>query len=244
MDWIYISPHFDDVALSCGGLVWQQAQDGLKVSIWTICGGEPTGEDFSPVAEFLHQRWKTGAQAVSIRRAEDLASCAQMGASARHFPIPDCIYRRGAEGQFLYPSFEAIRNAPLASEAHLIQQLSQMLAQGLPPEAEVVCPLALGDHVDHRLTRAAVEQVGRCLWYYADFPYVLEETERLEQLTSQGWKAVDFPLPETALSAWQKAVAAHASQISTFWDDLTEMEAAIKDYFERYRGVRLWQKPT
>lgn len=242
MTWIYLSPHFDDVALSCGGLVWQQAQAGQLVNVWTICAGEPSGEGFSPVAEFLHQRWNTGERAVAIRRAEDLASCAQMGAAARHFPIPDCIYRRGEAGQFLYPSFEAILDPLCGPEAPLIEQLCQMLAQELPAEAEVVCPLALGGHVDHRLTRAAAERLGRPLWYYADYPYVLDEFERLEQLVAQGWKAVDLPLSEEALGVWQKAIAAHASQISTFWDDLVEMEAAVKAYYERYGSVRLWRR--
>jgi LmbE family N-acetylglucosaminyl deacetylase len=243
MTWIYLSPHFDDVALSCGGLLWEQSRAGEAVNVWTICAGEPPRDALSPLAQAFHQRWETGENAVAIRRAEDLASCSQMGAMARHFPIPDCIYRRRRDGQFLYPSFEKVIDPRQPPEASLVRRLKRMLAEALPAESEVVCPLALGNHVDHRLTRRAAEGLGRPLWYYADYPYVLQHFEQLEQLAVQGWQAVDFPLSPEALQAWFRAIAAHASQISTFWADQAEMMAAIRQYYERYGGVRLWRKP-
>jgi LmbE family N-acetylglucosaminyl deacetylase len=33
MRWIYLSPHFDDAVLSCGGLIFDQAQAGTPVEI-------------------------------------------------------------------------------------------------------------------------------------------------------------------------------------------------------------------
>ena len=91
MNWIYLSPHFDDVALSVGGLLWEQSQAGERVSIWTICGGDPPPGDFSPFAEALQARWETGAQSMIIRRAEDIESCHLLGAESVHLSIPDCI---------------------------------------------------------------------------------------------------------------------------------------------------------
>ena len=69
MEWIFISPHLDDIALSCGGLVWELAHAGDQVSIWTICAGEPPVAPLSPFAESLHDRWQTGAEATQRRRA-------------------------------------------------------------------------------------------------------------------------------------------------------------------------------
>jgi hypothetical protein len=68
MEWIYLSPHFDDVAFSCGGLVWEQTELGDEVSIWTICAGEPPPGPVSKYAQSLHDRWKTGPSAVSVVR--------------------------------------------------------------------------------------------------------------------------------------------------------------------------------
>ncbi len=87
MEWIYLSPHLDDIALSCGGLVWEQVHSGSQVSIWTICAGDPPSQAYSDFARSFHERWGTGVWAVATRRAEDIVSCARLGAAHRHFPI-------------------------------------------------------------------------------------------------------------------------------------------------------------
>jgi LmbE family N-acetylglucosaminyl deacetylase len=83
MPWIYLSPHFDDVALSCGGLVWEQTQIGEMVSIWTVCAGEPPLGDLSPFAKELHSRWEVGQNAPNQRKNEDTRSCHRLGVSSR-----------------------------------------------------------------------------------------------------------------------------------------------------------------
>ena len=79
MNWIYLSPHLDDVALSAGGLLWEQERTGEQVSVWTICAGDPGPEPISPFAETLQNRWRVGRDAVAIRRSEDVQSCAVLG---------------------------------------------------------------------------------------------------------------------------------------------------------------------
>jgi hypothetical protein len=69
---IYLSPHLDDVTLSCGGLVWEQVQAGEQVEIWTICAGDPPPGALSPYAEELHHRWGYGIEAIAERRIEDI----------------------------------------------------------------------------------------------------------------------------------------------------------------------------
>jgi LmbE family N-acetylglucosaminyl deacetylase len=242
MDWIYISSHLDDVALSCGGLVWEQAQAGDATAIWTVCAGDPPDGPLSPFAEELHARWGVGREAARQRRLEDQASCIHLGAEARHFSIPDCIYRRAPSGGApLYASNQAIMGPVRPDEAGLLQTLGAELAEALPAGAILVCPLAIGGHVDHRLTRLAVESTGRRLWYYVDYPYILEAQEALEQLRQEGWSAKAFAVSENGLRLWGQAVAAHASQISTFWPDLFAMQAALEGYYQDMGGVILWQ---
>ena len=95
MIWIFLSPHFDDAALSCGGLAWEQAQQGDRVEIWTVCSGSPPDLPLPPFARQLHARWGTGGpETVERRRLEDEEACRRLGALARYFDVPDCIYRR------------------------------------------------------------------------------------------------------------------------------------------------------
>jgi LmbE family N-acetylglucosaminyl deacetylase len=268
MQWIYLSPHFDDAALSCGGLIWEQARAGLPVSIWTICAGEPLENWRSPFKvrtpfiTAIHARWGVDVGAVAHRREEDLNSCRILGASYRHFPILDCIYRGSDEP--IYASEEALFGGLHPSEKSLIDRLSGAFAEALADSAVVrsppaldqsaehsgraalpgvvfVCPLTLGRHVDHQLTRAAAERLARPLLYYADYPYVLKEAGELDRLRQSGWVSVHFPISDEGLSAWEAAVAAHASQISTFWAGMDEMREGLCAYSQDQAGLRLWK---
>lgn len=250
MSWIYLSPHLDDAALSCGGLIWEQSHAGQAVEIWTICAGDPPDAPLSPFAESLHNRWHIPKDAVSERRREDQRACQILNASWRHLPVQDCIYRRPyvggllaqeADVPYLYTT-EASLTGPLhPSESSLVEALCRELAEGLPGGSNLVCPLAIGGHVDHRLTRSAAENLGRQLWYYADFPYIVENMDQISILEGRGIISDRRRISASALSAWQNAVEAYVSQISTFWESPEEMRAALQNYYRTLQGVILWQ---
>jgi LmbE family N-acetylglucosaminyl deacetylase len=242
MQWIFLSPHFDDAALSCGGIIWEQVRRGAQVSIWTVCAAPPPAGGLSPFAEELHARWNTGPQATEQRRQEDIASCARLGAAARHLDLHDCIYRRAPNGEYLYPSEESLNGGLQPLDQYWIDRLYQELKRDIPPRARLVCPLAIGNHVDHQLTRAAVERLPHRLWYYADYPYVQRKPEQLQELLEQGWQTRHFRISVSGLAAWQASIAAHASQISTFWPTIPAMQEAIRSYWEMENATNLWQK--
>jgi len=165
-----------------------------------------------------------------------------MGASYRHLQVYDCIYRTDGQGQHYYASEEAL-NGPLhPEEAVRAAQLTQLWTENLPADSRVVCPISLGNHVDHQLTRRAAEQSGYTLWYYADYPYVLRQPAQLLALEQEGWRRECLRLSAAGLKAWQDAIAAHASQISTFWANKSAMRGAIKEYAAQENAVCLWQR--
>jgi hypothetical protein len=47
-------------------------------------------------------------------------------------------------------------------------------------------------------------------------------------------------LSPAALLAWQDAIEAHGSQISTFWASLEDMRLGIQEYYRKMGGVHLW----
>lgn len=176
---------------------------------------------------------------MAVRRVEDIQSCQVLGAAYRHFEIPDCIYRRSPiSQQHLYDSEEALWIPPHSDEAGLVAQISSWMRAVEDKEVQWVCPLSLGGHVDHRLTRQAAQQAGVPLWFYADYPYVLSTQD---DDWEAGMTGASFPVSGTGLLAWQQAVATHQSQISTFWNSLAEMRAALTSYCQRWDGVRLWR---
>lgn len=243
MSWIYLSPHLDDVVLSCGGLLWEQAQAGESVSIWTFFAGDAPPGSFSRFAKSLHKRWQTADQAPAIRRKEDLAACKILGAGCRHFSIPDCIYRRSENGELLYPLKGDILGPVHHEDGLLIDRLADEITQLLHIGASLVSPLAIGNHLDHRLVRAAVEKASYKPLYYADYPYVAENPSVLEELIREGWQPKVYPVSAAGLDAWIKAVGGYVTQISTFWPDREALAEAITVYSRECQGSRLWVSP-
>jgi LmbE family N-acetylglucosaminyl deacetylase len=254
MTWIYLAPHFDDIALSCGGLLWEQARSGVQPEVWTLCGGFPPAGALSPLAENLHARWQTGPAVVATRRAEDRLSCQVMQAIPVHFSTPDCIYRLHPQNHtYLYPTNAAIFGPIHPVEAGLADSTCQQLAGLLPPLVDLVCPLTLGGHVDHRVARQAAERLADWhsagdglarefrLWYYADYPYVLTD-DGSERDVYRGLEAVVFPVSPAGLAAWEAAVGAHVSQVSSFWPDQAARQVALRAYRDENGGVRLWRR--
>ena len=258
MNWIYLSPHLDDAAYSCGGLIWSQTTAGEQVSVWTICAGDPPEENLSTHAASIHDRWNFENDAVDQRRLEDIESCRILNASHRHFPIPDAIYRgdfqpkstfEGGETEYFYQERDSLFGPLNPAEGKLVKSLSQELLKEIKrvPDSvntNIVCPLALGNHVDHQLTRQAVERLDIPLLYYADFPYVLDGLDNLDGLRAAGWRSTSFEINQDALGAWVAAIAEYKSQLSTFWSDLDEMRCAVDSYRILMGGAIIWQPPT
>ncbi len=144
----------------------------------------------------------------------------------------------------MYASETALNGRLHPGDTQVIHTIQEALKRSLQSNVVLVCPLGLGAHVDHQLTRLAVEGLGRTLWYYADFPYVLRRKALVEQLEQEGWVSQVFPISEQGLVAWQDSVSAHGSQISTFWTNDIAMRQAVVDYLRWYGGIRLWKIPA
>ena len=193
MRWIYLSPHFDDAVLSCGGLIWEQTHSGIAVEIWTVCAGNPPPGPTSDYALNMHKIWNTGTaqETVELRRIEDRNAGRRVGAIVQHLPIPDGIYRRTQTGTLIYP--ETIFTEPNPRDASLAEQVSEQFSDRLTQYDTLVCPLAVGGHVDHRITRMAAEMLKRPLWYYADIPYRLKHPESLPPIAPGFDQGPDVP---------------------------------------------------
>ena len=240
--WIYLSPHFDDVVLSCGGLIWEQIHSGQRVEIWTICAGAPrSDEPFSDFVHHLHARWQTGPEAVAVRRQEDDAAGRVLGAGMRYWDLPDCIYRRLPDGSFLVNGEDDLWQPAHPDESGVIEQMKAWMSERLGESDHLVSPMTLGNHVDHRLARAAVESLNRPVWYYADFPYVRQYPESLAAMLQPHWRKECFPISRLGLAVWQDAILEYHSQISTFWKGADAMRADLESFWQSGGGACLWQ---
>lgn len=240
MRWIYLSPHLDDAVLSCGGLIWEQTHTGIPVEIWTICAGDPPSQELSEMAAGLHQKWggSSPLDTVRLRRSEDQNAARRVGATTLHLPIPDCIYRRSKTGTLYYP--DQVFTTPNPAEQALVDQIHQLLTEHLTRYDTVVCPLTIGGHVDHRLVRAAAEQLQRPLWYYADIPYFINHPAELPA-AAQNLSPKNFFTSQQGLSVWQESIAVYGSQLSGLFEDEQDMRQKIREYRQQNNGILLWE---
>jgi LmbE family N-acetylglucosaminyl deacetylase len=244
MKWIYLSPHLDDAVLSCGGLIWEQVKSGLPVEIWTICAGFPPSTPLSPVAQALHDRWQTPTslrEAVSTRRAEDGLACRRLGASFRHFEIPDCVYRRLPDGEPVVVEDQGMFGPIQPGEIYLVDEVYRQIKSNLPAQACLVSPMAVGGHMDHLIVRAAAERLRLPLLYYADYPYAAQHPQEMAAVALSFSRNYSLAVSPAGLQAWQDGVAAYQSQISTFWASRTVLDAEVKTYWQNGMGSILWQ---
>jgi LmbE family N-acetylglucosaminyl deacetylase len=241
---IYLSPHLDDVALSCGGQIFMQTERGKAVLIVTVMAGDRPGQADSKYIQELHDRWRLGDDVVARRRAEDIKACRILGADHLYWQIPDCIYRfDDVTNEPLYLSDSEIFGDVHPSDFYLINTLSNLILE-LPAHDRLFVPLGVGNHVDHQIARQAVEKsLSKGVYYYEEYPYTVDPqlVQNVDQLVPPSWQMAVIPLSEVALEAKIRAIASYESQLSTFFLDRAGMEEAVRHYTRSIGGERVWR---
>ncbi|MDB4953098.1 MAG: LmbE family protein [Myxococcales bacterium] len=231
---LFVQPHFDDIAFSCGGLVAKEVAAGGAPMIVTVCSeGPPPSAELSALARRVHQAWGTGDRAIEVRRLEDATAVAALGAASHWLGYRDAIYRAS-----LYPTPEQLSGPVHPDDAHLPPQLEHELLKlwsdtGQPA---VYLPLAAGGNVDHRIAfaaGAALQAAGARVLHYEDVPYVMRVPNAVEDRVREA----AVPLrPEVVdvtdtLERRLEAISAYTSQLATLFRG-----EQPRDLVQRYAG--------
>lgn len=250
---VYLSPHLDDAALSCGGLIHQQVQRGMRPLVITCFAGIPDYDALSPFASEQHCAWGKPYNPIGQRRREDARALTYLGCEYEHWAYLDCIYRRhSTSGEFLYESEAAIFGDLRNNDQGLIDELEARLRVSLPVAgARLYSPLAVGHHVDHQLVLQAAVRLqdhGYSVQYYEDYPYAHSSTNLAEALS--GWAVPPVPnihmLDGKDLQAKISAILLYGSQLSVLFGDEASMVAKVTSYAlavgaGQACGERYWQ---
>jgi LmbE family N-acetylglucosaminyl deacetylase len=225
---VCLSPHPDDAALSCGGLLARQVARGRPALVVTVLAGDPPPpEELPPFARELHHEWGDLPNPMQHRRAEDAQALVVLGCAGVSWDYRDAIYRHPAYGASHTGIF-----GPPADEAALEKELCHRCA-ALPGKL-FLFPLAVGHHVDHQLLfrvgwRLLAE--GFPIAFYEDVPYVAWEGSpalRLAELGRPLW-----PRLVEITASWPAKVAAiscYPSQFSSLVRDGVPLLAAVEHY--------------
>ena len=234
----FLAPHYDDVALSCGGTVALLAGQGARPLVVTVFGGDPRDAPLTGFARWQHERWGTGAgDTIATREAEERAAAAILGCVTTALPYLDAIYRGDQ-----YLSDDALFGPVAPADAPLIAQIAADMYALLAPGGTLYVPLAAGNHVDHQLVYIVGRQLaagGVRVLAYEDCPYGLIGTALAERLAAVAGElgAPDVRPVGAALATRLAAIDAYQSQLPTIFRFFADWRAAITDAAQAIGGA-------
>lgn len=235
---LFLQPHYDDVALSCGGTAALLATGGKPVTIITVCASDIVATMVDDFAAWKHERWRISDpdEVVRIRRAEDQASADALGCDLRWLGIPDAIYRGER-----YTSDADLFGPIHAEELEMADHMAEELV-GLPEWREgntVFVPLGVGGHVDHRIafaTGAALADRGVTIFAYVDCPYAIHTPSgvpaRLAEVGDRLGSPVTVPVADEAFERRLAAIACYTSQVPIIFRFTDDWRAAVRRFAE------------
>ena len=200
---LFVSAHLDDAVLSCGGLMAHLADRHplVVVTVFSEAGEPPHTR---AARSFLRQCGADDAASLfAARRAEDLAVLDGLGARAVHLGEVDALFRRRElpaglervataipELVHRYPTyrFDIALGRVSGGDRELVRAATARV-RALADEADartVFCPVGVGRHVDHLITRRIGEALGPRVIHYSDFPYDLTHPTDPAFLASRG----------------------------------------------------------
>jgi LmbE family N-acetylglucosaminyl deacetylase len=176
---VFISPHPDDAALSCGGLIARLRDRGEPVAILTVFSGPGTLDRLTPHQRLAlgfgsKEKWQPGDDAdlasPNAPTSPDLAEAGAAGAAPT--PEPVMAVRRAEDESFArfvgatvvflnlpdavfrgYEGDAELMGEPRPDDPAPVEGLRAALADLAP--GFVYLPFGIGGHVDHRLARRA-----------------------------------------------------------------------------------------
>jgi LmbE family N-acetylglucosaminyl deacetylase len=244
---LFVQPHLDDVALSCGGTVRARAAASADPHVVTVFAAPPPpGVPLGRLARFMHMKWRSDAPA-EMRLREDDAAVAILGATPIRLAFLDAVYRGGYDARGALLSGEPIaRDEPLAERvADELEAIWHSTAR-----ATLYMPLGIGRHVDHVVCANAARRLhdrGLNVVLYEDVPYALTPGAREARLAAQPAELAEIVDVSAFLDARIAAIAAYRSQLDlVFEPDVDPAEAVAR--FARGVGEgtateRFWRFP-
>jgi LmbE family N-acetylglucosaminyl deacetylase len=242
---LFLSPHLDDVVLSCGATIARLKQQGETVIILTVMAGEPPeAVPDTPVVRALREKFEGVNKAVVTQKAEHAHAAMCLGVQVYHLSLLDSAFRTAPalDGPMsLYPSEDSQRGVVHPADDAKIRLLSTPLP--FPGKVtSVYAPLACGNNVDHQLVRdwglvLGGPNVGPALRFYGDYPDV-----RNKELLDRAFRyyAQTVPnmrlRPETVflsdgdLITKISAMRCYASQVNISGESLDGMERSVREW--------------
>lgn len=239
---LFVSPHLDDAAFSCGGTASRLSGLGWRVVLCTVFTATvPNPRGFALACQ-TDKGVPASEDYMALRRAEDEAAAAALGAEAIWLGYPEAPHRGYESAREL---FAGAREEDTVHEA--VSRDLAALARSLSPSL-IFAPQGLGSHVDHLQTIRALEDSLEAngtlsgsqprLLYYRDTPYAIHEPKSapaLADLSAMVEVGVGIQL---VLETKLRACTFYSSQLYLQFGGQGSMREALAR-FASFEGSRL-----
>lgn len=225
---LFVSPHLDDVAFSCGGALALFAERGwytVLVTVFTRSIPEPIG--FALACQ-TDKGIAPGTDYMALRREEDREFAARSGVGGvAWLGLPEAPHRGYSSAEAL---FSGIREGDEIWR-DVADCLTSLLEVWKPKV--VVVPQALGNHADHLQVVRAVDAIlgprNEVVWY-RDTPYAAREpVAKPSPLLPNGLAEEALDVAET-LHTKLHACAAYATQLGFQFGGEEAMQRTLADF--------------
>ena len=238
---VILSPHLDDAALSCGGLLNFLTGRQTSCLVINVYCGNPPALKRSDGSQRTPQR--KGYANPRLRRREDIAAMHSVDADFVHLGFPDSIYRRSPlTNQFIYQRTRERWVAPRVDDLGHVEELYLVLQRLCLNLGRIllVSPMGIGQHVDHTIvarTALRLAEQGVALLFYEDFPYVVDRAvgsgaddgpqQALARLGRAPATRLHLPVDVEAKAS---LIGHYGSQIAALFDDDQGMRSALQSH--------------
>ena len=203
---LFLSPHLDDVAFSCAGVLLRLIAAGWSTTVVTcFTASVPHPQGFA-LSTQLDKGLPATVDYLALRRAEDQAFAATVGAEIHHLPFAEAPHRGYQSAADLFHGIHEDDYIHL----DLMAALGALLTAYRP--TFIFAPQGLGQHVDHlQVMRALTSIHVPCpIAWYRDLPYAIRHPHAATSITEPE-HAVS--LPASILAQKIVACAAYPTQV-------------------------------
>ncbi len=229
---LFISPHLDDVAFSCGGLAARLADAGWQTILATVFTATVLPAKGFALACQLDKGLAPDVDYMALRRTEDREAAAILGFSdVRWLDLPEAPHRGYHSASALFADVQAEDTV----SAELTATLMRVVAQTRPDL--VLIPQALGNHVDHQVVVAAARHVvgPERMAYYRDTPYAIRQPGAPPSPQVPDLPATLVPIA-TAMARKVAAAQAYASQIAFQFQGAAALDLSLRAFAAQEGG--------
>lgn len=253
---IVLSPHLDDAILSCGFFLRKLKQAKKRTLVVTVFT-EPTGPPWTKLARDFTRECGFSDPFVffQARKEEDRRAMGAVGSEYVHLDYVDAAWRKTKAAlsipmlqffawllpslTFVYPGKRGQFSGNISPEdTALVGSIAASIKRTIKGYSNCVLfvPMGIGGHADHVLVKKAAALLGLPVYYWEDYPYLLDRDGVMRVLEKEPFSEAFAVSGDTKDK--QSLIRIYKSQMSSLFPS-GDIPLAAERYYAKETGRRV-----